>query len=121
MPQPTQTPGQSESFALPGEVRMSPTIYAWSGDYFCSDCIVFALTEQEPWIEWLQDDDNDPTAQSTPGTLDLIAAHFNIGHNRAQREANHFPIRLRANERPDGTNFCRVCLKLLTMESDHAQ
>lgn len=98
---------------------MALTIYEWCGDYFCSQCIVYALTEQEPWSQWLNDEDHDRSAQSTSATLDLIADHFGISANRTTRKAQDFPIRLRAKERPPGTNFCRVCLQLLTMEANH--
>lgn len=96
------------------------TIYAWSGDYFCSDCIVYTLTEHEPWRQWLEDEEHDPSAQGTQVTLDLIAQHFTIGHKRNIREDRNFPIRLRRGEWPEGTHFCRTCLKLLTQDANHA-
>lgn len=98
---------------------MALTIYEWSGDYFCSGCVVYALTEVEPWSQWLDDEDHDRSAQSTDATLDLIADSFGIGMNRNARRESDFPIRLRLKERPAGTHFCRTCLALLTMEANH--
>jgi hypothetical protein len=99
---------------------MNKTIYSWCGDYFCSDCIVFALLEQEPWNQWSDNEENDPSEYNTAATLNLIAHEFHIPANRQQQEAANFPVRLRKKDKPEGTHFCRACLTLLTMESDHA-
>ena len=90
---------------------MIPTynvIYEWAGDYMCSGCIVRAMLEHEPWVEWTATYDNNEYS-STQVALSVMARHFKLRTSEQRRDAG-FPLVVAAT---DETIFCAICLNLL--------
>lgn len=88
---------------------MSQVIYEWSGDYFCTDDLIYAMVEHRPWAEWAGD--RELSELDTDTALHMMAVHFNINeHSTAARKAANFPTKVLV---PTETIFCAVCLTLL--------
>lgn len=97
-----------------------PAIYRWKASHFCRDCIVTALTTEEPWRLWqvrgnepLYKPDNDEVEEQ----LDSIAELFRIDRTLPEDVINNdFPKRV--YEIPEPPDFCGGCLHWFSLPSD---
>jgi hypothetical protein len=85
----------------------SPTIYEWSGDYFCGGCIVHTITEHPPYSLWVEAG-NTISENSVPKNLILISA-FLTG------KGVEFNMPRRLRRPPEGAQVCATCLNFFSI------
>lgn len=88
--------------------------YQWRDDLYCEEDIVDALTRQNPWSEWLDDEDNQPGAEDAEEQLDDIADLLGIDREDSDERLieQDFPVRL--NSTPEPPSFCTDCLRFFS-------
>lgn len=86
-------------------------IYSWASDYFCPDCLIYAMIPHHPWIKWSEE--RDIAEFSTDEALADMGRYFHVNlASHADRVAMSFPTLARQEDLED-TIFCAVCLSLL--------
>lgn len=92
---------------------MKPSqIYNWAGDFFCPDCLIYAMIPHHPWSKWA--DEREVSDFSTNEALIDMAAYYHINlHSYSDRADFGFPNFARQDQLEDSTLFCAVCLTLL--------
>lgn len=86
-------------------------IHNWAGDFFCSDCLIYAMIPHHPWSKWAEE--YEVSDFTTAEALVSMADYFHINlHSRDDRADFGFPTYAREDQLED-TLFCAVCLTLL--------
>ena len=86
-------------------------IYSWADDFFCPDCLIYAMIPHHPWIKWSEE--RDIAEFSTDEALLDMSAYFHVNlASYEDRAAMGFPNYARQDQLED-TIFCAVCLSLL--------
>lgn len=82
-------------------------IYEYRDNYYCGDCVVSVLTDDERYTAWANL--HEVQMEDPEGDLDSIAHDYGI--NRADPEdirVNNFPVLLDAE--PEPPSMCAECL-----------
>lgn len=84
-----------------------PAAYEWSGDLFCEDDILYVLTEQEPWSEWVENGGELDTTR-----VDEVLEEIREAFEEQGRTTPPMPVKRRRV--PRGT-ICRNCLQFFSL------